>query len=256
MARPWILLILLLSVPPAALADASSPGASDEVEAGFSHYTLSNGYANWDSAYLDGAHQFGERHSIYGEVQQAQRFGLTDREVSGGYYHPLTQTLTALVEASVSPEHNFLAQHSVFGQLQAALGGGWDVQAGLRHSAYTQTATDVGVLTGERYWGPFRGAYRLYLAKLQGAGIAPSHVGQIAYYYSDRSNLTLAVARGRQAESLGPGLGVLLVDVRSVSLSGRHWFNPAWAVSYEALTESQGNLYTRKGIRLGLRYAF
>lgn len=250
----WILLALVLA-PVGARADAPATQAT-QAEIGFSHYALSNGYANWDSTYLDAAHQFGERHSLYGEVQQARRFNLNDREVSGGYYHPLTPTLTALIEASTSPEHNFLAQHSVFGQLQAALGGGWDVQAGLRHSAYTQTSSDVTVLTGERYWGSFRAAYQLYLAKLQGSGTAPSHVGQIAYYYSDRDNLTLAVARGRQAESLGPGLGVLLVDVRSVTLSGRHWINPAWAVSYEALTESQGNLYTRKGIRLGLRHAF
>lgn len=253
--RPNWLLLLVLAAPLAARAEAPAPQAT-QAEAGFSHYALTNGYANWDSAYLDAAHQIGERQSIYGEVQQARRFNLVDREVSGGYYHPLTQRLTGLIEASASPEHNYLPQHSVFGQLQAALGDGWDVQAGLRHSAYTQSSTNVTKLTGERYWGSFRAAYHLYLARLQGSGTAPSHVGQLAWYYSDHSNVTLAVARGRQAESVGPGLGVLLVDVRSVSLSGRHWLNPAWAVSYEALSESQGNLYTRKGVRLGLRHAF
>lgn len=250
-ALKWMLAILALA-PLAARADVPATQA----EAGFSHYALTNGYANWDSTYLDAAHRFGERQSIYGELQQARRFNLDDREISAGYYHPLTQTLTALVEASTSPEHNFLPQRSFFGQLQAALGEGWDVQAGVRHSAYAQTSTNLTVLTGERYWGSFRAAYQLYLARLQGSGTAPSHVGQIAYYYGDQSNITLAVGRGRQAESLGPGLGVLLVDVRSVTLSGRHWFTPDWAISYEALDETQHNLYTRKGIRLGLRRAF
>lgn len=251
----WLVLVFLLA-PVAARAAGPADTSADEAEVGFSHYALSNGYANWDSAYVDAAHRFGARHSLYGELQQARRFGLTDREVSGGYYQPLGDNWTALVEASASAEHNFLAQRSLFGQLQAALGGGWDVQAGFRHSAYTQTTTDLTVLTGERYWGSWRAAYHLYLARLQGSGSAPSHVGQLAYYYSGNSSVTLSVARGRQAESLGPGLGVLLLDVRNVSLSGRHWLSPAWAVSFEALTESQGNLYTRKGIRLGLRHAF
>jgi YaiO family outer membrane protein len=255
MYRRWILLAALLAPLPAQAADSSS-AAADQLEAGTSHYALSNGYAHWSNAYLAGDHRFGERHSIYGQVQQARRFDLTDREVSGGYYLPLGQTWTALVEASASSGHHFLPQNSAFGQLQAALGDGWDVQAGFRRSVYTLASTNTGVLTGERYWGSFRAAYRLYLARLQGSGTAPSHVGQLAYYYADRSNVTLSVARGRQAESLGPGLGVLLLDVRSVSISGRHWLDAAWALSFEAINERQGNLYTRKGISLGIRRAF
>ncbi len=156
----------------------------------------------------------------------------------------------------MSPEHHVLPQDSVFGQLQKSFEDGWDAQAGMRHTQYNLVATDMMVLTGERYWGNYRAAYTLYLAKLQGAGTAPSHSGQLSYYYAEHSYLTLVLTKGRQAESLGPGLGVLLLDVTGVSLSGRHWLNSAWGVSYEAITEHQGNLYTRKGIRLGLRYAF
>jgi YaiO family outer membrane protein len=251
----WMLLALL-GTPLSALAADPAPALPNEIEAGFSRYSLTNGYADWDSAYLDAAHKFGERHSVYGQVQQAGRFNLVDREISGGYYQPLGPNWTAQIEASASAEHHFLPQNSLFGKLQASLGDGWDVQAGLRHSAYTLASTNTGVLTGERYWGNFRAAYRLYLSRLQGSGTAASHVGQLAYYYSEKSNVTLTVARGRQTESLGPGLGVLLLDVRSVSLTGRHWLNAAWALSFEAISESQGSLYTRTGIRLGLRHAF
>ncbi len=240
------------------LANAGEPASipSDEIEAGFSHYALTNSYANWDSAYVDAAHRFAERQSLYGEVQQARRFNLTDREVSAGYYHPLSERWTLLVEASDSPEHNFLAKHSAYGQLQASFAGGWDLQAGWRHSQYNLAYADLAVLTAERYWSSYRAAYTLYEGKLQGSGNAPSQKALISYYYSDHSSVTLTGSTGRQAESLGPTLGVLLVDVTTVSLSGRHWLNSAWAVSYEALTEHQGNLYSRKGIRLGLRYAF
>ncbi len=250
------ILFLMFAAPLAAQAAEPSAAPPTEIEGGLSHYALTNGYANWDSAYVDAAHRFGDRQSLYGEVQDARRFNLTDREVSAGYYHPLGAQWTALVEASDSPEHNFLAKNSVYGQLQVSFAQGWDLQGGWRHSQYTLAYADLAVLTAERYWGSYRAAYTLYEGKLQGAGTAPSHKAVLAYYYSDRSNATLSLAKGRQAESLGPALGVLLVDVTTVSLSGRHWLNSAWGVTYEALTEHQGNLYSRKGIRLGLRYAF
>jgi hypothetical protein len=31
---------------------------------------------------------------------------------------------------------------------------------------------------------------------------------------------------------------------------------PAWGLSYEAIAEHQGNLYLRKGIRVGLLHSF
>lgn len=256
--RPALRLVLAaaLFIPLQAMAADSPPAKPDEAELGASHYALTNGYGSWDSTYLDAAHRFGERQSVYGELRETRRFNLNDREVSGGYYHPLGDTWTALVEASMSPEHRVLPQDSLFGQLQKSFDGGWDVQGGLRRTQYTLAATDMMVLTGERYWGNYRAAYTLYLARLQGSGTAPSHMAQLSYYYAERSYATLALSRGRQAESLGIGLGVLLLDVTSASLSGRYWLNSAWGLSYEVLSERQGNLYSRKGARLGIRYAF
>jgi len=250
-------LLLFLSLLPMAAQAADAPaGASSEAEVGFSHDALNQGYANWDSSYLDGAHQFGARHSVYGELRETRRFNLNGREISGGYYHPLSDTWTALLGASISPDHYVLPKDTLLGQVQKAFDGGWDVQAGLRRSLYNTASSNLLVLTGERYWGSFRAAYTLYLSKLQGAGTAPSHMGQLSYYYAERNYFTLGVAKGRQVENLGAGLGVLLTEVTSTSLSGRHWLDANWGVSYEATLEHQGNLYTRKGIRFGLRRAF
>lgn len=251
-------LMLLLPLLSPALAQAAEfpPNAANEIEMGASHYALDKGYANWDSLYLDGAHRFGERHSVYGELRETRRFGLRDSEISGGYYQPLNETWTALIEASASPGHNVLPKNSLLGQLQKTFDGGWDVQAGFRSSQYNTASTDLMVLTGERYWGNYRAAYTLYLAKLQGAGTAPSHMAQLGYYYAEHNFLALGLAKGRQAENLGAGLGVLLTEVTSASLSGRHWLDSSWGISYEAIVEHQGNLYSRRGVRVGLRHAF
>ena len=253
---PRLFLYCSLLLPLASYASDSSPGTENVVEAGLSHDTLSNGYANWDSRYIDGSHRFGERHAVYGELRETQRFNLKDREVSGGYYHPLSETWTALVGASVSPNHQVLPKNSVFGQLQKAFDGGWDVQAEWHRTQYTVASTDLMALTAERYWGNFRAAYKIYLGKLQGAGAAPSHTGQLGYYYGERNDTTLGFSKGRQVESLGAGLGVLTTSVISTSLSGHHWLVPAWGLSYEAVVEHQGNLYLRKGIRVGLLHSF
>lgn len=231
-------------------------GMVNEIEAGLSHDMLNKGYADWDSYYLDGVHRLGERHSVYGELRETQRFNLRDREISGGYYHPLSETWTGLIEASVSPDHNVLAKDSLFVQLHKALDSGWGVQAGLRRSEYNTGTTGLMVLGGERYWGDFRGAYTFTLGKPQEAGAASSHMGQFSYYYGERNYLTLGLSSGRQVENLGPGLGVLTTDVISASLSGRHWLNSGWGISYEAIVEHQGDLYSRTGLRLGLRHAF
>lgn len=245
--------MLALSVPALAWCAES---LQNEVELGTSHDTLDKGYANWGSYYLDGAHRFGERHSVYGELRQTDRFNLRDREISGGYYHPLAASWTALLEASVSPDHQVLPKDSLFGQLQKTLDDGWGIHVGLRHSRYNLAASDMAVLTGERYWGSYRASYKFYLSKLEGAGAAPSHNLQFSYYYADHDSITLSLANGRQVESLGAGLGVLTTKVTNISLSGRHWLDPFWGLSYELISERQGDLYMRKGIRVGIRYAF
>jgi YaiO family outer membrane protein len=226
------------------------------VEAGLSQDMLTNGYANWNSRYLDGYHSYGDRHAIYGELRQTSRFELIDHEISGGYYHPLNETWTGLVGVSVSPEHNVLATESEFGQLQKTFDGGWDIQSGLRHSLYTTTATDLLTLTAEKYWGSYRFAYSFFLGKPEGIGAAPSNMIQISDYYGDHNYITMGVAQGVQVESLGTDLGVLTTHVLSSSISGHHWFNSTWGLSYEAVDEHQGNLYLRESLRIGLLYAF
>ncbi len=257
MKQPFRVLFFAALLSPLTVHAEDAPAPPpNEVELGGTHDTLTNNQANWSSAYLDGLHRFGERHSVYGELRQTQRFNLTDRELSGGYYHPLDPTWTALIEASTSPEHNVLPKDSLLGQLQKSFAGGWDMQVGVRRSLYNNASADILVLTGERYWGDFRAAYRLYLSKLQNAGVAPNNNVLFSYYYTTRSNVTFNFAKGRQVESLGPALGVLATDVTTTSLYGLHWLTPSWGVSYEGLLEHEGNLYSRKSIRLGLRYAF
>lgn len=226
-----------------------------ELELGLGSETLSNGLAPWRTIYLEGLHQFGERQVMYGTLRETRRFGLLDSEAQGGFTYPLGKTSTFLLEANFSPTHNVLPNFSLMGQLQREFDHGWNVQGGIRHSEYSRFNTNVAVITGERYWNSFRGAYSLYLARLDGGSTVPNHTAQLDYYYSDRNSIGVMIARGREIADLGPS-GALITDVRSYGLRGRHWITPDWAISFEALHHEQGNLYARTAARIGLRRAF
>ena len=226
-----------------------------EIEVGSSYENLGNGFNHWRSVYLEGVHRFAPREVIYGHMRETERFAQRDQELLGGFYYPLADTWTTLVEANASPSHHILAKWSVFGQLEKSFPGGWGLHAGLRHTEYAQSNTNLALLTAERYFGDFRAAYSLYVGRPEGAGSAASHRFQFSYYYGDRSSVGIAYTIGKEVENVAPA-GVLTTDVRDWGLLGRHWFSRHWAVSFEALWHEQGALYSRRGARAGLRYQF
>lgn len=227
-----------------------------EAEIGASHESLTGGNRDWDSIYLDAAHAFGERRTLVGGLRQTERYGLRDSEARLGYYHPLGAAWTGHVEGTASDEHHVLPKYSLAGQAAVALAGGWGANAGLRRNEFTRSTVHILSLGGERYWGNWRGAYTLYSGHPEGAGSAAAHRFQLNRYYGSRSSIGISATRGREVENAGPPAGVVTSDVRALALSGRHWFDPAWALSWELLVHQQGGLHKRRGVLLGLRHRF
>ncbi len=226
-----------------------------QIELHTTYERLSHGYAPWFSLALEASKKLANRRVIYGAVRQTSRFSLRDQEAMGGIYVPLGKRWLAQVEASVSPSHRVLPKWSVFGQLGRELGRGWVAHAGFRRTAYNQTSANLTVLTLERYWKNYRGAYALYLAQLPGVGVSVSHSVQASYYYRERNAIGLTVAAGQELSNLG-ARGLLRTEARAVALSGRHWLNNRWTVNYDLNWNRQGDIYTRKGARVGFRFHF
>jgi YaiO family outer membrane protein len=237
------------------LGSAASAGAL-EGELGFTRESLTNNRPDWSSTYVEANHSFRPRQTLYGMMRETRRFDLTDRELMAGYYHPLAERWTGLVEASMSPEHNILPQSSILGELAFSAGGGWGAALGLRHTEYTATATNLLIGTVEKYWSSFRAAFIAYNNHPEGAGSATAHRVVFDYYYSEKSRVGAGITRGREVENVGPPIGVTTTDVRGANVYGRHWFRPDWALTWEALTHEQVELYRRRGFRLGLRHSF
>lgn len=235
----------------------AGPACALEFEGGLTHERLTNDRPDWRSLYLEAAHDFAPRRTLYGLLRETERFDLRDSEIAAAYYHPLGASATALIEASHSPDHNVLPEGSVLGHLSWAAGSGWVVSGGARFSKYTDSDTRVLMASVERYFGSYRAAYTLYNGKPEDEGSASSHRAAFDYYYDgERSRVGAAVTWGREVEYVGPPTGIIVSAVRALALLGRHWLTPAWALTWELGTHEQGDLYRRTGGRLGLRHRF
>lgn len=250
----WILCAVTISVL-TYMAPVNAETDSAEFEVGATHDRLSNRSPDWTSIYVDGKKKLGDDKTLYGTLRETRRFGLTDQEARGGYYFPLAENWTGLFEANASSTHNVLPKWSALGEIIHNFGGGWVGHLGLRETEYNSSTSTRKMLTVERYWGNFRAAYTFSASQTSSGGSPSGSRINVNYYYGDGSSIGLGHGRGKEIESIGPD-ALLISNVRSVTLTGRHWFNPAWALTYDWGTHEQGTSYTRDGFSLGLRHRF
>jgi YaiO family outer membrane protein len=248
-------LALLAAALLAAPAARAQQGLRIDLEGYHQEQRLTRGLPHWRDTGLRLELQEPTRRGWFGQLRETRRFSLRDTEGSAGLYQPFGDGWAASFNLTASDTHAVLPKYSLLAQGEKQLGGGWGVHFGLRRSEYTFTHADLRLLTLERYIGDHRLAYTFYSGQPEGGGSAPSHRLQWSYFFGDQSSVGLSLARGREVENVGGG-ALVTSDVRNVTLFGRWWFAPHWAISAEAETHEQGNLYRRHGLRIGLRHRF
>jgi len=207
--------------------------------------------------------------------------GLNGPETVGGYWRPLSQRLSSLVETSVVPGSLGGGERSVLGQLGTQFGNGWGMQAGIRHSELgvplpdatgersglgltalppvnlgPTVGADLGMVTLERFWDRYRGAYTVSSSRADGGSIATSHRLQFSYFYSGLNSVGLSYTTGRTFDTAAPLYAMTPVDSSNVGVVGEHWLTPSWAINYNALLEDRGVAGLKPEIRVGLRLRF
>jgi len=230
-------------------------------------------FSDWRRLGLNGA--------AYVQTLPGDPFGLNGPETTGGYWHPLSQSLSSLVESTVAPGNLGIAERSVMGQLGTQFGAGWGMQAGIRHSELgfappelaqpalglaltslppvgmaSNLGADLGTLTFERYWDRYRGAYTVASGRAEGGATATSHRVQLNYFYAARSSIGLSYTVGRSFETSVPLNAMTPIETSNLGVIGEHWFTPSWAINYNALIEDRGIEGLKPEIRLGLRLRF
>ena len=227
-----------------------------EVSLDYSRQFLTNGRGTWDEASLGVIHKFSRRRVVYASYSETKRFERRDRKAMIGYYQPLDEKWTLLVEASASPTHRILPKWSGMAQIERSFGNGWIGQAGYRRTEHNSAQVNVARIGVEKYWGLNRAAYALSINNLEDTGTSSSHLIQYNRYYGgESSSIGVSFAAGREIENTGPNT-VIQSDIYNISFNGKHAVSRSWAFAYGFTQHRQGDLYSRRGLKLGLRFKF
>ena len=240
----------MLASSVAALAE---PTARTTIGASVAGETLGDGVSDGREQAVRVRRDFGARKAGQLGVSRMRRFGLSDTQISGSALWPMGEKLTASVDASVSGTHRVAPRHAVGGTLQYAFNRGWYVRGGVRDTRYVDQRVKQGTLALEHDFKDI-GVTLAWLPTRAFGVTAHSYAVQTAWYYGERDSVNLTLATGREATPMAQG--VVLGKVQAVGIGGRHAITPAWAASYGLSYSRQSELYTRKGLNVGLAYSY
>ncbi|MBT2326859.1 YaiO family outer membrane beta-barrel protein [Variovorax paradoxus] len=244
----------VLFIGPFAAAGAEPVDRADSIEIAAEHQSLNKDLPDWRETSFRLARAFGPREVLSMNLRRTDRFGLEDSSAGLAYVAPLDPRLVASVEGSFSPTHRVLPRHELGASVQYEFAPAWLLHGGFKTTAYDNTTVNQGLIRLERYvssfswsvaWRPTR-ALGTYAQSLELRG---------SYYYGNKNSVGLILATGREATAIGEQR-VVLADVRTIALIGRHWFDPAWALTYALERTRQGDFYNRSGVRVGVQYSF
>lgn len=199
---------------------------------------------------------FAPRVFFSGGSFQSRRFTTSEFDFSLGLHQPVGQNITALSDASIHSLHDTLPQYTLYSHVTRLIPGGWGIGFGVRQTEYNFATGNLLSLSAERSFGNLRGAYTLYSNRAEGTGLGSAHRFEVSYLYGERNTIGLAYTTGRDIDSVALPVSLSMSDVRDWTLSGRHWLTPNWALTYDLLSQDQGTLYRRQGLRLGVSRSF
>lgn len=254
MKRLICLMSLIATIPNGGVQAAdASPETTTTLRLISATEHLSNDTPDWHETGIGLKFDFNLRHGLDLAVSETRRFGLHENQLAASYTVPLSSALTATLDGNVSSKHGVLARHSLGTGLQYEFAPAWLLHGSVRSSSYDTVTVNQTVFMLEHYFSSF--SWMLGWRPTRAFGTT-AHGVEVrgSYYYGDRNSVTVILAGGQEAASIPSG--VLLADVRSVALLGRHWLDRSWAVSYGAAHTRQGDLYSRNGVNLGIQYGF
>lgn len=193
---------------------------------------------------------------LSGGTSHAHRITAGDIEYRLGVHQPAGQNIPALSDSNIHTLVDALPRYTLHSEFTQTLPGGWGLGFGVRETEYSFSTRNLLSFSAHRDFGNFRGAYTLYSNRAEGAGLGSAHRFEVRYLYGERNTIGLAYTTGRDIDNVGLPLPFSSSDVRDWTLSGRHWLSPNWALTYDVLSQDQGSLYRRQGLRLGVSRSF
>ena len=231
----------------------SGPQSRKVVRAAASTQSLGNNLPSWQETTVQYTQQAGSETLLGAGLTRASRFNINDWQVNALYSTKLSSALSASLDVNASPTHRVLARYALDGQLHYEFQPAWLAHVGLKTSSYNDATVNELLLGLEHYFSAFSISFGLHPTRAFGRTVY-SGEARGNFYYDDHNSIGFLVASGREATPIG--INVALIDVRAVAIIGQHWLNRHWALTYAVNRTRQGTLYTRRGVDVGIQYAF
>ncbi|MDH5692433.1 MAG: YaiO family outer membrane beta-barrel protein [Gammaproteobacteria bacterium] len=253
------------------LAEGFKFNAPVQLEGSIKQEELNRGRDPWSEYALHASARIPAGPTFYGTGRKIYRYGQDDDQFEAGLYWPFGTDWLANVEGSISPVDIFLPKNSYTVKLQRIFSDtGWLITGGTRATKYPTSSMTQSILAVERYWSDFRGIYTFMPATIEHGGTVQGHDMLLSYYYKGLSFVGFGITFGREMEYDGASNPIF--NTRAFRLTGRHWIDPNWAVSFDVSYYEQSPLsstqttattsnalitgYVRQGINIGIRRKF
>jgi YaiO family outer membrane protein len=213
--------------------------------------SLSSKVDDWSSVAARVTHSAESGRTYHAAWQRDERFGESDTVVAGGLSFAASSAWTTGVDLAFGPDAEFLPETSAAGWATRPLADAWETTLRLRHRRYESAIVTSLAGTAARYFGKYRAAYTIDIARLRGEASSLAQVATLNYYRSERLQLDLTIASGKEAESIAPGR-VLKTGIRAVTVGSRVQLNERWQLNAWLGTQRQGDLYRRSYLGVSL----
>lgn len=241
--------ILVISAP--ALADGGARKTTIGVNV--AGETLGDGVSDWREKSVRIRRDLAPRTAAELGVSSTRRFGRSDTQLGAGVTWPMSGKFVASLDASYSGSHRNLPRHSLGGLVQYEFKPAWLLRGGVKSTRYAEDKVRQAVLALEHNFSDY-GVTVSWLPTRVFDVTAHSYALQTAWYYGERDAVSLTLATGREVSTIVGG--VALGKVQSAGVGGRHALSPAWSANYGVSYTRQADLYTRKGLSVGLAYSY
>jgi len=237
---------------------SSVPKLNSEIEAGVSYEDLTSPYDPWSSMYLAGSHAYSNTLKLFANYERFSRFDLTDREVVAGIVYEFPPNWSLNLQVGNSDTHLFRPRSMLDAEIFHSFEYKINTSIGIRRSEYDTTTTELLRFVVDKYWRKYRLSFNLNHTSVDADFISnesnQTYVFAVDYYY-DASTIGVALVSGKELEYDGSAAPPIS-DIEALLLKGAHWYKPHWAVTYLISYHKQGDIYSRNGVRVGIRHSF
>lgn len=224
------------------------------VEVGGSYEGLSNGYAPWESQYLDLMLPLKKNGLVYLQLLNSERFSQVDQSAYLNYAYPI-QYGVLNIEGSHTHNPQFLSRNSYGLGWNGKLPYQFNYLISSKESNYLDGRTSNQNIGIDKYLYQFRFAYVATYSTLNSQKSGWLSRYQVQWYSPKNHRIGISYASGHEPMVINIG-NLTTVDTQQYQIDGLYWISRDWGLTLAAWHAKQGGYYQRNGGQIGIRMAF